>query len=133
MTITEAVRLLRKLKAYKPQQDIDELTPEAWQEALGEYAYADVDRALSELVAEIPWVGVEDVKKRVKHYRAERIDHGYADLLIPSGLNPAEFTDWSRQVRKRLAAGETALSINDGMTFDQLPQHNVLELMGRRQ
>lgn len=130
MNLPDVIKLLRKLKAYKPQQELDELTAEAWLESLGEYAYADADRALVELVGVTEWVDIDDIKKRVKHYRAERIDRGFGSLLVPSGLSPTEFTDWSRQVRKLLAAGQTALQINEGRTFEQLPEHNILQLLG---
>lgn len=130
MNRTDIRDLLIKISAYKPAQQYNKATAPAWHEALSEYDYEDANRAVVELAGEVEWIGVHDVVKRVKHYRAERVDHGFADLFPPSGLNPAEYLAWSRDVRKRLAAGEPALQINEGRTLAQLPAHDVRQLLG---
>lgn len=130
MNRTEIKNLLTKISAYKPAQQLNLLTAPAWFEALGDYEYADADRAVVELAGEVQWIGVHEVKQRIKHYRGERVERGFADLIPPAdAIDPVVYAAWSRQARKRLANGETADEVN-GVTFAQLPAHDVRPMLG---
>ena len=115
MNPTQTRDLLIKISAYKPAQQLNLLTAPAWQEALAGYSWDDCNQALLELVREREWIGVDDIAQRVKHYRSERVEAGWADLVPPADAREPgsrAYLDWSRTSRRRLGDGETAEQIN---------------------
>jgi hypothetical protein len=112
MNITEAVRLLRKIKAYRPHQEMDEFTAEAWAEILEDVDYVDANEAVKQLGSEIPYIGTDDVAKRVRHIRTRRVTDGEADLIPGPDFTVPQYLAWLRDSRRRLADGETAAEIN---------------------
>lgn len=117
MNRTETVLLLRKIRAYKPAQTMDEYTPDAWQEVLAHVPFTDAMSVIQELSREMPWIGVDDVAQRAKAITSRRINDGEADLVPPPDLATPEqveaYQDWLKGARARLAAGETAQQINE--------------------
>lgn len=134
MNRTETVMLLRKIRAYKPAQVMDEYTPDAWQEVLANVPYGDAMSVIQELSREQQWIGVDDVAQRAKAITSRRINDGEADLIPPPDLATADqvdaYQDWLKGARARLAAGETAQQINDaaGFTLESLKPRAVAEL-----
>lgn len=129
MNITETILLLRKIKAYKPAQQMDEYTPDAWAEILEHVGYADASEAVKQLAGEIAFIGCDDVAKRVRHLRARRIEDGFADLIPPRELSTADWPAWCQAARKRLGDGETAEQINGPQP--ELKARSELRMLGR--
>lgn len=139
MNRTETVLLLRKIRAYKPAQTMDEYTPDAWQEVLAGVPYPDAISVVQELARELTWIGVDDVAQRAKAITARRINDGEADLIPPPHLATPEqvtaYQDWLKGARARLAAGETAEQINNqaGLTEGLKPRAiGSLHVLGKR-
>lgn len=137
MNRTETVLLLRKIRAYKPAQTMDEYTPDAWQEVLAGVPADDAMSVVQDLARELTWIGVDDVAQRAKAITSRRINDGEADLIPPPDLATPEqvnaYQDWLKGARARLAAGETAQQINDraGFALEDLKPRNMA-ILGRQ-
>jgi hypothetical protein len=73
MTPKEAVLLTRYVKACCPQQQIDEYTPDAWHNLLGDLYFADCEAAVTALAKAQPFVAPCDIRAEVKRVREARI------------------------------------------------------------
>lgn len=133
MNKSDVKTLLVKISAYKPAQQFNLLTAAAWHEALADIPFEDASRAVTDLAEEVDYIGVNDVVKRVKHYRAARIDAGFGALIPPPECrdHPDVYLEWSREARRRLGNGESADDIS-GVRTSELPQRNLRELLGPR-
>lgn len=79
MNSQEALTVLRKVFAYQPNQRMDELTAEAWSEALEPHDVRDALDAVRKL-AVAPrqpgqpfWMEVRDIVQEVRHMERERL------------------------------------------------------------
>src|SRR5690349_8618255 len=73
MTPKEAVLLTRYVKACCPQQQIDEYTPDAWHDLLGDLSLADCRAAVAEVAKRQPFVAPSEIRAEVKRTREARI------------------------------------------------------------
>jgi len=87
MTHAETVALARYVKACCPQQAIDEYTPDAWHDLLGDLTLADARAAAGEVARRQPFVAPAEIRAEVRRIRAERLDRAILDAP------PAELTD----------------------------------------
>ena len=110
MNPIEANRVIAKVLAYCPSQSMTELTPDAFAEALDDTRAADAVEAVRRIgrrEAEGPlYIEPRHIRAEVRRMRRERLDkHPHIDP--PAGLSPSEFIAWQRDVRERIASGET--------------------------
>lgn len=73
MTPREAVLLVRYVKACCPQQQIDEYTPDAWHDLLGDLNLDDCREAARLVAQRQPFVSPSEIRAEVQRIRAERI------------------------------------------------------------
>jgi hypothetical protein len=82
---SETLALLRYVTACCPAQKVDEYTPEAWTDLLGDLRYADA-------------------KEAVRRIRADRIArHPHVDP--PGNLTEIEYRSWLRDTQQAIADG----------------------------
>ena len=99
MNSQEAVLLTRYVAASCPQQPIDEYTPDAWYDALGDLELADCKAAVARLVRTQIFVAAAEIRAEVNRIRKDRLSR--APLPAPS----PELTDDPGRYREALAAG----------------------------
>lgn len=87
MTPSETVALTRYVKACCPQQQIDQYTPDAWFDLLGDLESADCLAAVREVCKRQPFIAPAEIRAEVRRVRRERLAHE----IIPAP--PAELTD----------------------------------------
>lgn len=73
MTPKETVLLTRYVKACCPQQRMDEYTPDAWHDLLGDLSLADCRAAVCEVAKNQPFVAPCEIRAEVKRVREARI------------------------------------------------------------
>jgi hypothetical protein len=106
MNTTEAVLLLRKVHAYRPAQHIDELTGDAWAEALDDIRYVDADEALVAIVKRTSdWITPDAIRAEVRRIRNRRIDQ-HPPVEPPPDLDPQQQLAWTRAIVRRIGDGE---------------------------
>jgi hypothetical protein len=111
MTHAETVALARYVKACCPQQAIDEYTPDAWHDLLGDLTLADARAAAREVARRQPFVAPAEIRAEVRRIRADRLDRAVLDAP------PAELTD--NPGRYKAALDARISQIADG--FNLLP------------
>lgn len=130
MNATEAMMLCRFAKAACPQQAIDEYTPDAWLELLGDLRFDDAKAALLAVAAKQPFVAPAEIRTEVARIRAKRIvDH--PPLTPPPGLTELETRQWTRDRIREIGDGQV---IDCDAAYDELkPRHlpDIRELMPR--
>lgn len=87
MTPTETVILTRYVRACCPQQAIDEATPDAWHDLLGDLDLADCRAAVAAVAKRQPFVAPAEIRAEVRRIREQRI----ARSVTPAP--PAELAD----------------------------------------
>lgn len=128
MTPTEAVILLRKVRAYRPAMILDEYTGEAWAEALDDIRPQDADQALRNIARRTSdWIDPAMIRAEVKRIRTQRIA-AHGEPIPPEGLTTAEYVEWLADVRRRIGDGETI----HGPTYRE-PDHDALAAQRERQ
>lgn len=104
MTPQEALLLTRYVKACCPQQAIDEFTPEAWHDILGDLRLEDCRAAVVAIKRRAVFVDPSEIRAEVKEIRNRRIfDAGG----VPAP--PAELIDNPPAYRAALHAAAVAL------------------------
>lgn len=91
MNPQEALKVLRKVIAYQPNQRVDELTPEAWAEALEPYYLSDALAVVKDLALaprseyRPPFIEIGDIVNELEHVERRRMDERWADAksLMP--------------------------------------------------
>lgn len=74
MNAEEALLVLRKVKAYRPAQAIDEYTADAWEEAFDDIRYPDALLAVRNLGrASSSYLDPANIRSEVARINAERI------------------------------------------------------------
>src|SRR6185437_11119173 len=71
--------LTRYVKACCPQQQIDEYTPDAWHDLLGDLSLADCRAAVAEVAKRQPFVAPSEIRAEVRRIRDKRLQ----DTEIP--------------------------------------------------
>jgi hypothetical protein len=106
MTPQETVLLTRYVKACCPGSQIDEYTPDAWHDLLGDLSLSDCRDAVAAVAMRQPFVAPAEIRAEVKRIRSDRIGRA----LIPPP--PAELADDPQAYRKALA--ESVRAAADG-------------------
>lgn len=104
MNRRQTLELLATLSAYKPSQQVNELTVPAWAKLLAEVDYVDAEVAVEQLAGEMQWVSVNDIKARVHKIRADRIRR-HGDPIPPAGLTVDEELAWMREAWRAVGDG----------------------------
>jgi hypothetical protein len=105
MTPTEAVLLCRYVKAACPQQHIDEYTPDAWGDLLGDLRFADAKEAARNLGQRQHFIDPADIRAEVRRIRNRRIDQ-HPPVEPPPDLDPQQQLAWTRAIARRIGDGE---------------------------
>lgn len=123
MTPKEAWSLTRYVAACCPQQAIDEYTPEAWHDLLGDLSFNDCRAAAATVARRQPFVAPSEIRAEVRRDREERLartplpppDPGLAD-------DPGRYKAAIQASVQRIADGRSLLrAINGGNHKDDPP------------
>jgi len=87
MTPTEAVMLTEYVMACCPQQRMNEYTPDAWFDLLGDLSLPDCKAAVIVITRSQPFVAPSEIRAGVQRIRNRRLDR--ADIPPP----PSELVD----------------------------------------
>jgi hypothetical protein len=106
MTPREAVLLTRYVKACCPQQSIDEYTPDAWHDLLGDLSLDECRQAAAAVAKRQPFVAPAEIRAEVRAVREARI----ARLPIPApdpdlAVNEADYRKALMRIRTELGNG----------------------------
>ncbi|MGA5820896.1 zinc finger domain-containing protein [Kitasatospora sp. NPDC094028] len=99
MNHTEAVILVRYVRALCPQQRFDEYSPDAWHDLLGDYELDACKEAVIEIARRQPWIAPAEIITEVKRARTSKLD--YFRYEPNPGETSAQFT---RNLRAQIAA-----------------------------
>lgn len=102
MKPTEVVVLTRLVKAACPQQVIDEFTPDAWFDLLGDLSLADCKAAVATVGKSQPFIAPCEIRAEVRRIRDNRFDRA----AIPAP--PPELADDFPAYRAALHAARVA-------------------------
>lgn len=108
MTPSETVLLARYVKACCPQQAIDEYTPDAWHDLLGDLTLTDCRAAVAAVAKRQPFVAPAEIRGEVKRIREDRL------ARTPLPAPPAELADDPERYKRALAVNLGRIA--DGMT-----------------
>jgi len=89
MKPTEVVILTRFVKAACPQQAIDDYTPDAWFDLLGDLSLADCRAAVAAVAKVKPFCAPSEIRAEVQRIRNRRLDR--ASIPAPP---PELVDDW---------------------------------------
>lgn len=110
MTPKEAVVLARYVKACCPGSQIDEYTPDAWHDLLGDLSLADCREAVVAVARRQPFVSASEIRAEVLRVRAERLKETPVPPPPPELLDdPEAYKAYLRQSAKRIADGKPEL------------------------
>lgn len=98
MTPKETLLLVRYVKACCPQQAMDEYTPDAWHELLGDLGFEDCKTAATAVARRQPFVAPSEIRAEVRQIHSERLARN------PVPAPPAELLDDPRAYNEHLAA-----------------------------
>lgn len=104
MNRTETVALLRIVRAVCPAQKLDEYTPDAWAELLGDLRLEDCQLALKALGQRQVFIAPAEIRQEVRRIRRDRLER--APLPTPpADMTPLETLDWQRTTTRAIADG----------------------------
>jgi hypothetical protein len=115
MTPTEAVLLTRYVKACCPQQHIDDYTPDAWCDVLGDLDLEACKAAAAAVARRQPFVAPAEIRAEIRRVRDERI----AREALPAPADeladdPATYKRALEQIVARVADGEMPFRAIEG-------------------
>lgn len=125
MNATEAAMLCRYVKACCPQQAIDEYTPAAWADLLGDIRLEDAKDAVRAVASAQPFVAPAEIRAQVRRTRNKRIAE-HPPLLPPPGLSELEERQWLRDARRHIGNGN---EIDCDAAFGTLARRDIKALM----
>lgn len=109
MTSEEAVIIVAYVRACCPQQRMDEYTPDAWHDLLGDLALGDCRAAARAVAQRQPFVSPSEIREEVKRIREARLGPPGPGLSpIPPPADPDDVFGYMRALRAqqaRIAAG----------------------------
>jgi hypothetical protein len=118
MTPTETVLLVRYVRACCPHQAMDEYTPDAWHDLLGDLPLADCKLAVQVVAKRQPFIAPAEIRAEVRRVRNERIAHSVIPAPDPELDPPAHRAALAESVRRaadgELPAGPEPLAITGG-------------------
>lgn len=106
MNRPEAVILCRYVKAICPQQAMDEYTPEAWYDLLGDLRLEDCREAARNVGQGQPFIAPAEIRTEVKRIRAERIARASFDPPADLPDDDLAYRRWLAAARRRAGDGE---------------------------
>lgn len=111
MNHTEAVKVLRKVKAYRPAMLIDDMSGQAWHEALSDIRAEDALEAVANIARRTSdWIDPSMIRTEVGRIRDKRCE-GVTPPVPPAGLTQAQERDWVRKAWQRIGDGQ---QVQDG-------------------
>lgn len=124
MNATEALTLCRFVKACCPQQTIDEYTPDAWLDLLGDLRFNDCREAVRNLGRQQHFIDPADIRKEVRRIRERRLAE-HPPIDPPDNIRTdTQYRLWLRTTRQQIADGgvitQTALPSRDMTTLRQI-------------
>lgn len=105
MNREETVLLTRYVKGACPQQTIDELTPNAWHDIVGDLTYEDCCAAVARVARNQPFVAPAEIRAEVKRIREQRLE-GFVYVPGDADEDTATYLKRYREQRAAVAAGE---------------------------
>jgi len=109
VTPSEAVALTRYVKACCPQQQIDDYTPDAWFDLLGDLSMADCHEAVKVVGKRQPFIAPAEIRAEVRRVRNDRLSRE----ITP--VPPREVADEPGRYRSELNA--EVRKIADGLSI----------------
>lgn len=132
MNREETVKLTRYIKAVCPQQAIDDFTPNAWHDLLGDVAYPDALAAVQIITGRKPFVAPAEIRDEVRRIRTSRLEgfqyvpvEGDDDHRIYLAAYRAQRTavaDGHREAAPALPAGPDRSAERDALLADLFPK-----------
>ena len=107
MTPTEAVKLTEYVMACCPQQRMNEYTPDAWHDLLGDLSLEDCRAAVATVAKAQPFCAPSEIRAEVRKIRDDRIDR--AEIPAP----PPEIANGDREIY-RAALHAARVAVADG-------------------
>lgn len=106
MTPHETLLLARYVKACCPQQAIDEYTPDAWHDLLGDLPATDCREAVIAVAKRQPFVSPAEIRAEIKRIRRDRLDREVMPAL-DAGLadQPGRYQAELHAAVRRIADG----------------------------
>lgn len=127
MTPTEAVKLCRIVKAYCPQQAIDEYTADAYGDLLGGLRWSDCEGAVRSLGQSQVFISPSEIVTEVRRVRDKRVaDYGPIDP--PPEMDPDDtgaYARWLTTTTTRIADGDM-----DPIALAAYPKRDVIAELG---
>lgn len=117
MNREQAAILCRYVKACCPQQAVDEYTPDAWHDLIGDLRFEDCREAVKAIAGRQPFVAPAEIRTEVKKIRERRL-HDFQYVPVPGDENTAVYLKNLREQRAAVADGlrEPAPAIGAGTT-----------------
>jgi hypothetical protein len=104
MNREQAIVLCRYVKACCPQQAIDEYTPDAWHDLIGDLRFEDCREAVKAIAGRQPFVAPSEIRDQVKKIREKRL-HDFQYVPVPGDENTAVYLKNLREQRAAVADG----------------------------
>lgn len=104
MNRQEAVALARYVKACCPQQAIDEYTPDAWHDLLGDLDLDACRHAAARVARRQPFVAPAEIRAEVKAERRDRLAACRSDTFMPHGDAADDVVTYLQEFRHRVGA-----------------------------
>lgn len=104
MNRQEVVALARYVKACCPAQAIDEYTPDAWHDLLGDLGLEACRQAAARVARRQPFVAPAEIRAEVRAERSRRLAACRSDQLLPHGDVADDVDAYLEQVRERVTA-----------------------------
>lgn len=104
MTPRETVLLTRYAKACCPQQAIDEYTPDAWHDLLGDLRLDDCRQAVATIAQRQPFVAPAEIRAEVRRIRDGRLE-GFRYVPVDGDDDPKVYLASLRAQRTAVADG----------------------------
>lgn len=97
MTPSETVVLTRYVKALCPQQQIDEYTPDAWHDLLGDLLLGECREGAKRVAQRQPFVSPSEIRAEVRKARKDRADRQLED---PPDADPDDVAAYLEALRE---------------------------------
>lgn len=104
MTHEETVLLARYVRACCPQQAIDEYTPDAWHDLLGDLELADCRAAVAAVAKRQPFVAPAEIITEVKRAQRAASDQRRTRTFLDPGAYRAQIEAADSAFLRKLAA-----------------------------
>lgn len=105
MNREQTVALCRYAKACCPQQAIDEYTPDAWHDLLGDLDLNDCRQAVRIVAARQPFVSPSEIRAEVQRIRSNRL-HDFQYVPVEGDEDPEVYLAALRAQRAAVADGQ---------------------------